>query len=478
MPTQLKYNTSIAKNTDLAIIVPADQVAQLPELRPEELDYVQLQIQQEAKQIILNRYMQRIYVVVAPEAKTEAARHEALRQAGYTLLKQLRTDKITELVILDKTGAAASLYLAEGLYLSNYQYQKHKTRDAKPSLLQTITIADENVSEQAVQELASLLEAVYKVRDLINEPHSHQTAVQLSEEFVAMGHEAGFKTEVLDELQIQTLKMGGLLAVNQGSEDTPTFTIMEWKPENAQNAKPYVLVGKGVVYDTGGLSLKPTPQSMDYMKSDMAGAAAVAGILYAVAKNKLPLHVIGLVPATDNRPSGNAVAPGDVITMHNGMTVEVLNTDAEGRLILADALSFAQKYNPELVFDFATLTGAAMRAVGKEGMVAMGTAGDETMNHIKENGYAVHERIVEFPLWDEYKKYMESDIADLKNIGGADAGAITAGIFLQHFTNYPWVHFDIAGTAYLHAEDTYRGKLATGSGLRLVYNFLRSKINR
>lgn len=478
MPTQLKYNTSIAKNTDLAFIVPADQVAQLPGLQPVELDYVQQQIQQEVKQIILNRYTQRIYIIVAPEAKTEAARHEALRQAGYTLLKQLCTDKVDALAVLDKTGAAASLYLAEGLYLSNYQYQKHKTKDAKPSPLQTITIADEEVSEQAVQELANLLEAVYKVRDLVNEPHSHQTAVQLSEEFVAMGHEAGFKTEVLDELQIQTLKMGGLLAVNQGSEDTPTFTIMEWKPENAQNAKPYVLVGKGVVYDTGGLSLKPTPQSMDYMKSDMAGAAAVAGVLYAVAKNKLPLHVIGLVPATDNRPSGNAVAPGDVITMHNGMTVEVLNTDAEGRLILADALSFAQKYNPELVFDFATLTGAAMRAVGKEGMVAMGTASDETMNQVKENGYAVHERIVELPLWDEYKKYIESDIADLKNIGGADAGAITAGIFLQHFTNYPWIHFDIAGTAYLHAEDTYRGKLATGSGLRLVYNFLRSKINK
>ncbi|MBF9254803.1 leucyl aminopeptidase [Pontibacter sp. 172403-2] len=478
MPTQLKYNTSIAKNTDLALIVPPNRVAQLPELQPEEAEYVQQQIQQEDRQITLNRYTQRIYIIVMLEATTEAARHETLRQAGYTLLKQLRTDKVAELTILNKTDSDASLYLAEGLYLSNYQYQKHKTKDAKPSPLQSITIADEGISEEEVQELANLLEAVYKTRDLVNEPHSHQTAVQLSEEFVALGHEAGFKAEVLDELQIQTLKMGGLLAVNQGSEDTPTFTIMEWKPENAQNAKPYVLVGKGVVYDTGGLSLKPTPQSMDYMKSDMAGAAAVAGALYAVAKNKLPLHVIGLVPATDNRPGGNAVAPGDVITMHNGMTVEVLNTDAEGRLILADALSFAQKYNPELVFDLATLTGAAMRAVGKEGMVAMGTAGDEVMQQLKESGNAVHERLVEFPLWDEYKKYMESDIADLKNIGGADAGAITAGIFLQHFTNYPWVHLDIAGTAYLHGEDTYRGKLATGSGVRLVYTFLRSKINK
>ncbi|WP_347159005.1 leucyl aminopeptidase family protein [Pontibacter chitinilyticus] len=475
MPTQLNYNTSLPNNTDLALLVQPGQVIQLSELQPEEQQYVQQQVQQESQLITLNRYSHRLYIVLLPEKTTTAARQEALRQAGHTLLKQLRTDKVSAIALRDKTDTDASLYLAEGLYLSNYQYQKHKTKNTQPSPLQTITIADDKISAEAVAELANLLDAVFKTRDLVNEPHSHQTAVQLSETFEELGKQAGFKTEVLDELKIQTLKMGGLLAVNQGSEEPPTFTIMEWKPENATNSKPYVLVGKGVVYDTGGLSLKPTPQSMDYMKSDMAGAAAVAGVLYAAAKNKLPLHVIGLVPATDNRPSGNAVAPGDVITMHNGMTVEVLNTDAEGRLILADALSFAHKYNPELVFDLATLTGAAMRAVGKEGMVAMGTAGDSIMQQLRESGNAVHERLVEFPLWEEYKKYMESDIADLKNIGGADAGAITAGIFLQHFTSYPWVHFDIAGTAYLHSEDSYRGKLATGSGVRLLYNFLRFK---
>ena len=212
--------------------------------------------------------------------------------------------------------------------------------------------------------------------------------------------------------------------------------------------------------------------SMDFMKSDMAGAAAVTGVLYAAAKNKLPLHIIGLIPATDNRPGGKAVAPGDVITMHSGLTVEVLNTDAEGRLILADALSFAKKYNPELVIDLATLTGAAQRALGKEALAAMGTAGDEVMNELKKAGNKVHERIVDFPLYDEYKKQLESDIADLTNIGGAEAGHITAGKFLEAFTDYPWVHFDIAGTAYLHAEDSYRGKLATGTGVRLVYNYL------
>ncbi|MEJ8803349.1 leucyl aminopeptidase family protein [Pontibacter sp. H249] len=475
MPTQLKYDTSLAKNTDLAIIIAKDAVSQVQELQPEEQNYVQQQVDQDAKFINLNRYSHRVYVLVTPEAKTENLKKEALRQAGHALLKQLKTDKAAQVTILDKTNSQASLYLAEGLYLSNYQHLKYKTKDPKPSTLQTITIADESINAEQVQELANVLEAVYKVRDLINEPHSHQSAPQFSEQLEEVAKEGGFDIEILDELRIQSLKMGGLLAVNQGSEEPATFNILEWKPENAKNSKPYVLVGKGVVYDTGGLSLKPTPQSMDYMKSDMAGAAAVTGVIYAAAKNKLPLHIIALIPATDNRPGGQAVAPGDVITMHNGMTVEVLNTDAEGRLILADALSFAKKYNPELVIDMATLTGSAMRAVGKEGLVVMGTAGEEVMAGLKAAGDNVHERTVEFPLWDEYRKQLDSDIADLKNLGGADAGHITAGKFLEEFTDYPWVHFDIAGTAYLHAEDSYRGKLATGSGVRLVYNYLSAQ---
>lgn len=472
MPTQLKYDTSLAENANLALIVAAAEAAGLKELRPEEQQFVQQQLEQEAKLIRLNRYTQQLYLVVAPEEKTGSARSEKLRQAGHSLLKALKADKTADISILDKTASGASLYLAEGLYLSNYSYTKHKTKNKKPGALQSITVADKQVSAQQVQELANLTEAVYRTRDLVNEPHSHQSATQLSEQFSELAQEAGFKLEVLDEVKIQTLKMGGLLAVNQGSEEPATFNIMEWKPENARNSKPYVLVGKGVVYDTGGLSLKPTPQSMDYMKSDMAGAAAVAGILYAVAKNKLPLHVIGLVPATDNRPGGQAVAPGDVITMYDGTTVEVLNTDAEGRLILADALAFAKKYAPELVLDFATLTGSAMRAIGKEASVAMGTAGEDVKEGLKKAGEEVYERMVEFPLWDEYRKQLDSDIADIKNLGGADAGAITAGKFLEVFTDYPWMHFDIAGTAYLHAEDTYRGKLGTGTGVRMVYNYL------
>jgi leucyl aminopeptidase len=235
-----------------------------------------------------------------------------------------------------------------------------------------------------------------------------------------------------------------------------------------------VLIGKGVVYDTGGLSLKPTPNSMDYMKSDMAGSAAVACTLYAVAKAKLPVHVIALVPATDNRPGENAYTPGDVITMMSGHTVEVLNTDAEGRMILADALHYAKRYSPELVMDFATLTGAAAMAVGSYGIVCMGNAKESTKEKLKRSGENAYERLAEFPFWDEYDELLKSDIADMKNIGGSIGGAITAGKFLQRYTDYQWMHFDIAGPSFLHTANTYRGKNGTGVGVRFLFDYLRN----
>jgi leucyl aminopeptidase len=285
-----------------------------------------------------------------------------------------------------------------------------------------------------------------------------------------MGKNAGFKVEVLNKSQIEALKMGGLLAVNMGSQIPPTFTIMEYKPAKARNKKPVVLVGKGVVYDTGGLSLKPTPNSMDTMKCDMAGAAAVSCAMYAIAKAELNVHIIALVPATDNRPGENAYTPGDVIKMYDGQTVEVLNTDAEGRMILGDALAYAKKYKPELVMDFATLTGAAAAAIGSYGIVCMGTASAK----LKNAGNNVHERLVEFPFWEDYAKLIKSDIADMKNIGGPVGGAITAGKFLEKFTDYPWMHFDIAGPAFLGSNDSYRGKNGTGVGVRLIFDFIKN----
>ena len=287
-----------------------------------------------------------------------------------------------------------------------------------------------------------------------------------------MGKESGFKVTIFNKARIEKEKMGGLLSVNRGSIQPPTFTIMEYVPKKALNKKPIVLVGKGVVYDTGGLSLKPTLNSMDRMKSDMGGAALVSGAMYAIAKMQLPLHVIALVPATDNRPGQEAYVPGDVITMMSGKTVEVLNTDAEGRMILGDALEWAKRYKPELVVDFATLTGAASVAVGEHGIVCMGTADEETKKAFRESGNRQYERLVEYPLWDEYGEQIKSDIADIKNVGGSSGGAITAGKFLEHFTDYPWMHFDIAGVSFATSKKGYLPIGGTACGMRMLLDFL------
>jgi leucyl aminopeptidase len=247
---------------------------------------------------------------------------------------------------------------------------------------------------------------------------------------------------------------------------------MEHRPVRAINKNPLVLIGKGIVYDTGGLSLKPTPNSMDRMKSDMGGAAVVTGVMYVAAMLDLPLHIIALVPATENRPGENAYVPGDVIKMYSGSTVEVLNTDAEGRMVLADALHYAKKYRPELVIDFATLTGAASVAIGDVAMVTMGNADISIKTKMHQSGYNQYERLVEYPLWDEYGALIKSDIADLKNVGGPSGGAITAGKFLEHFTDYPWMHFDIAGVAHNTSGKDYRPTGGTAYGLRMMVDFL------
>jgi len=210
------------------------------------------------------------------------------------------------------------------------------------------------------------------------------------------------------------------------------------------------------------------------MKLDMAGAASVIGAFYAIAKNKLPVNIIGLIPSTDNLVNSQAYVPGDIIKMHNGLFVEVLNTDAEGRLILADALSFAQNYEPELVIDLATLTGSAAVAIGTYGAVVMGTADESNFDSIIQSGNNVYERLVRFPFWDEYGELLKSSIADLKNIGGSEAGAVTAGKFLEHFTNYPWIHIDIAGPAILEKNDSYRTAGGSAFGVRLLYDFFKT----
>ncbi len=475
MRTELTYAATLPANTSTAVLIPGREQLPVELFSADELDYINRQLDLKSTLVTLNKLTHQLYLVLTEPKKKETLTQEALRKAGNALLQRLSADKVEQVVLLDGADGEAALYVAEGLVLSNYAFTGYKTEKNTPPCLKTVTITGVGVTQTQVNELANLLNAVYHTRDLVNTPPNMQTAVMLSEQIEEMLEGTGVKVEVLDEVQIQSLKMGGLLSVNQASDQAPTFNILEWKPENATNAQPVILVGKGVVYDTGGLSIKPTPNSMDYMKSDMSGAAAVAGTLYALAKNNVPLHVIGLIPATDNLISGKGFAPGDVITMHSGHSVEVLNTDAEGRLILADALHFAKRYNPSLVIDIATLTGAAARAIGREGICMMGTADDLLKTDLKLAGEMAHERLVEFPLWDEYQEHLKSDIADLKNIGGAEAGAISAGKFLEFFTNYPWIHLDIAGTAYLLSPDSYRGKHATGSSVRLLYHFLTSQ---
>ncbi|MDF7811216.1 leucyl aminopeptidase [Hymenobacter sp. YC55] len=484
MSLELAHAADFPSIADTVFIVPAgttelpiSAAADLPEAAR---SYVADQLATESKLIRLNQYSHHHYYIVAPATDkiTPHLAAEALRKSGHQLHAQLKADKVRQLYVVDLTETGA-LSLAEGLALTAYQFEGYKTdeKSKKAPDLQKLILVGSHITATQVQELAGVLQGVFLARDLVNAPLNKLNATQFAERMAAAGEEVGYHTEILDLVRIEALRMGGLLAVNQGSPEPPTFTIMEYKPAGATNAKPYVLVGKGVVFDTGGLSLKPTPNSMDMMKLDMAGGAVVTGVLYALAKNQVPLHVIGLVPATDNRPGGLAFAPGDVITMYSGLTVEVLNTDAEGRLLLADALAFAKKYDPELVLDFATLTGAAARAIGKEGIVAMGTAGDEWMHELKQAGHRTHERLVEFPLWDEYADHIKSDIADINNIGKGEAGAISAGKFLERFIEgYPWVHFDIAGPAYLTAPDSYRGKGGTGTAVRLTYDFLKTKV--
>lgn len=421
--------------------------------------------------LLIQRLPNLLFLVNADHSKVHHLVLESYRKAGALWMEAIKNDKIPELTIVGFVDPEFTLAFAEGFLLAGYSFSRYKKEkdDFVPAVL---NVVHEMISQEQLDEIVSVVNAVWWARDLVNEPLSYLTAVRLAEEISTKGEEAGFSVEVFLKQKIESLKMGGLLAVNKGSIDPPTFTVLEWKPENATNTKPIVLVGKGVVYDTGGLSLKPTPKSMDYMKSDMAGAAAIAAVIYAAALSKLPVYLVGLIPATDNRPDGNAYVPGDVITMFDGTTVEVLNTDAEGRLLLADALSYAKKYHPELVIDLATLTGAAPIISGTHGMVAMGNT-PENLEKLNTSGEEVFERLVEMPLWEEFGHSLKSDIADLSNLGGREGQTIVAGKFLEHFTDYPWIHLDIAGTAWLFEKDGWRPKGGTGSGVRLLYNFLK-----
>lgn len=413
------------------------------------------------------------YAFLKEEGDEDEAREQA-RILGDTLGNSLKDFGIEKIYLkYEGKNPSLSLAFAEGMSLGSYVYNKYKTTEKSSNKrVKEIFLHAKDADSVTISHLNILLESVAWARNLVNEPLNKLSAMELAASIKEKLKPQGVRVEVLNKKRIEALRMGGLLSVNLGSIDPPTFSILEWKPENAINKAPLVLVGKGVVFDTGGISLKP-PANMDEMKSDMAGAAAVAACLFALASLKLPVYVLALIPATDNRPQGNAYVPGDIITMSDGTSVEVLNTDAEGRLILADALIYAQKFNPDLVITVATLTGAAARATGKYAAPAMHSGAEEWMHQLKIAAEYTRERLVEFPLWKEYEEMIQSDVADVKNVGGAEAGVVTAGLFLKRFTKYPFIHLDIAGTAYLSKRHNYRGKNATGTAVRLLVQFFQ-----
>jgi len=429
--------------------------------------FLENEINENKKQWAFSKNEDGITILVKQKDMTD----EMFRIVGHDIYHFLK-DKTND--VLFSGPSSCLLPILEGAILSSYLFDRFLTDKPSAKVKLNYAYCPAEIDPLKRQELMNMANAVFWARNMVNLPVSHLTAVDFSKEISELLSPLGVKVDVLEKSKIEALKMGGLLAVNKGSIDPPTFTIAEYKPKGHTNKKPIVLVGKGVVYDTGGLSLKPTPGSMDAMKSDMAGAAAVVAALGLAAKQKIKLHIIALIPATDNRPGMNAYTPGDVITMYNGTTVEVLNTDAEGRMILADALSYSEKYSPELVIDAATLTGSAVRAIGTHAAIVMGNADDKVFSKLEKAGVQMHERVVRFPFWNEYKEDMKSKIADLKNIGGPNGGMISAGKFLETFVKSPYIHMDVAGPTWLDVRENYKGVDGTGYGVRLLYQFLKT----
>jgi leucyl aminopeptidase len=368
--------------------------------------------------------------------------------------------------------------ISEGVGLSLYSFNRYKTNDNKDELKinrVTILINAEMTSIQSIVDKTSLLvEAVNFARDLSNLPPNDCSPSQLANIALSIATEYGLKSRIVERYEMESMGLNGIVSVGKGSQYPPKLIILEYHGSN-DDKRPYLLVGKGVTFDTGGISLKDSDK-MDEMKFDKSGGCDVIAIMKAVASLKLPVNVIGLIPSVENMPSSTSYRPGDIIKMYNGKTVEVLNTDAEGRLILADALAFGiSTYNPKAVIDLATLTGACIIALGTNVAAVIGTNKKfiEELHNISER---TGEKFWELPLYEEFSEQIKSYVADIKNIGGRPGGAITAASFLSNFTNgLPWMHIDIAGTAWTQEgtyERSYNPKGATGFGIRTLVKLL------
>ncbi len=411
---------------------------------------------------------------------------EAARRAAATAIQKAR-DLHAERVatILHGAGAgglsaaAAAQVVVEGSLLGLYRYHGQKTEPLKPPDPQTLELMVFDPTDlPAVQQGAQIAEAIAAgvalTRDLVNLPPNICTPTYLAQTATQLAAEVGLRAEALDRKQMEALKMGALLAVAQGSDTPPRFIILEHNTDRAEELDTIVLVGKGVTFDTGGYSLK-SKEGMRTMKTDMAGAAAVIGAMQVIGALDVPLHVVGLAPASDNMIGSHAYRPQEVFTASNGVTIEINSTDAEGRMLLADALVYAGRFHPVAVVDIATLTGACVVALGKGMAAGLFSTDDHLRETLLSAAQATGERLWPMPLFPEYEKQLESKTADIRNSGERGGGVGSSATFLKHFVDYPaWAHVDMAGMAFDIPDTPYiPAKSATGFGVRLLTEFVR-----
>ena len=425
-------------------------------------------------------------VLLVGLGKKKDARLDTIRQALGIAAKRVRqagaksfTTPVHGRSLAGVAVAESVQAMVEGAILGSYQFTAYLSENHDESRnLTRITVLDplteqlQQIKEGVRRGVASA-EATAFVRDLCNHPSNIMTPSRIAAEARKIGKERGVSVKVLEQRESEKLGMGAFLGVARGSHEPPKFIILEYRGANKTrgNGKPIVLVGKTITFDTGGISLKPA-ENMEQMKADMTGGAEVLATVRATARLRLPIHLIGILPATENMPGGRAIKPGDILKTLSGKTVEVQNTDAEGRLILADGLAYATRYKPAAIIDVATLTGACMVALGQFAVGMFGN--DETQkNRIRQAGLKAGERVWEMPLWDEYFEQLRSDVADMRNIGGRGGGMITAALFLSKFVGEcPWIHLDIASTDWSERERAYIGKGPTGIGTRLLLQYL------
>jgi leucyl aminopeptidase len=395
---------------------------------------------------------------------------EILRQAGGTASGFLNSKDIRDIAISTKVMSKKKLMptdFLEGFLLANYRFTRYKKEKNKKGFREITILSEESLKKQ-IKQSGIIASAALFARDLVNTPANDMTPSSLVRAARSLKK---VSVKVIEKREAEKLGMGAFLSVAKGSAEPAKFIVISYRKKNV---RPIVLIGKSITFDSGGISLKPS-QGMEKMKYDMAGGAAVLGALKACSEMNLPLHVIGILPATENLPGGSASKPGDVVTAMEGKTVEIISTDAEGRMALADAIGYAKRFKPSAIIDIATLTGACVIALGGEAIAMMGN--DESlMKTFQRASEDTNERVWKMPLFEEYGEHIKSDIADLKNSAGRGGSLVTAGYFLKEFAgDAPWVHLDIAGTAWTEKARPYIPQGATGVGVRLLLDFLMKR---